>query len=60
MLIVSTSPTRVANMVDVAKGITGGAGSNLFLFIDHERLVTSDPLQVEWVSGRGEPVRLID
>jgi Replication-relaxation len=60
VLIVTTSTARVANMIDVVKQMTGGAGSSFFLFIDRNRLVNGDPLQAEWVSGRGEAVRLVD
>jgi hypothetical protein len=58
--IVTTSPARVGHMIDAVKDITGGAGSNLFLLIDRERLAAGDPLGAERISGRGEPVRLID
>jgi hypothetical protein len=35
------------------------AGSGLFLFVDRETLGASNPLDVEWVSGKGERVRLM-
>ncbi len=57
--IVTTSPVRVENMIDVVKEMTGGSGSNFFLFVDRDHLAAGDPFEAEWVSGRGEPVRLI-
>lgn len=60
VLIVTPSMARVGNMIDIVKEMTGGAGSSFFLFIDHDRLIGRDPLEAEWVSGRGEAVRLID
>jgi hypothetical protein len=50
---------RVGNMIDVVKEITGG-GSNFFLFIDRERLAASSPFEAQWVSGKGEAVKLVD
>jgi hypothetical protein len=54
--IVSTSPARVENIIDAVKELTGGIGSNLFLFIDSGRLAAGSPFEAQWVSGRGEPV----
>lgn len=59
VLIVTTSMVRVGNMIDVVKEITGG-GSNFFLFIDRERLAASSPFEAQWVSGKGEAVKLVD
>lgn len=57
---VTTSMARVANMVEAVKQMTGGTGSNLFLFAAHDSVVANDPLELQWVSGRGEPVRLCE
>jgi hypothetical protein len=46
--------------IRIGKDLTGGGGSNLSLFIDSGRLATGDPIDVEWISGRGEAARLID
>jgi hypothetical protein len=40
--------------------VTGGKGSELFLFIEDETLRTSNPLDALWVTGKGREVRLID
>jgi len=48
------------NMVGAVGSITEGRGSNFFLFVDREALATSDPLKVEWMSGKGDKVRLVD
>jgi hypothetical protein len=56
--IVTTSPARVENIIEAVKELTGGIGSNLFLFIDSGRLAAGSPLEAQWVSGRGEPVKV--
>jgi hypothetical protein len=59
VLTVTTSPQRLASMLKVAKEITGGNGSNLFLFADVAQLATApDVLVFPWTSGKGEPVQL--
>jgi hypothetical protein len=40
--------------------MTNGRGSNMFLFADETKLAGANPLDVEWVSGKGELVRLTD
>lgn len=60
ILTVTPSRGRIETMVDAVKSLTGGNGSGLFLFVDCETLATSTPLDVEWVSGKGELVKLID
>ena len=40
--------------------ITDGRGSSMFLFTDGLTLTASNPLDVEWVSGKGELVRITD
>jgi hypothetical protein len=57
---VTTTPERVEKMIDVVEAITGGTGSNIFLFTDEESLAASNPLDLEWVSGKGARVRLTD
>jgi hypothetical protein len=58
--IVTTSMARVENMIDAVEGLTGGGGSNLFLFIDRDRLTVGGSFAADWVSGRGEAVCLVD
>jgi hypothetical protein len=47
-------------MLSVVDELTEGRGTNFFLFVDRKTLAGSDPLSVEWVSGKGERVRLTD
>ncbi len=60
VLTVTNSAERAENMGAAVRDITGGRGSNFFLFIDQQKLAASNPMQVEWVSGKGQRVRLID
>lgn len=61
VLTVTTTPERVEKMLAALRNITDGRGSNIFLFADEAQLAAvGDPLDVEWVSGKGEQVRLTD
>ncbi len=60
VLIVTESAERVSNMLSAIDKITGGKGSNFFLLIDKPTLAASDPLQVEWTSGKRIGVKLTD
>jgi len=60
VLTVTSSAKRVENMLATVDEITEGRGSNFFLFADRAQLATSDPLNAEWVSGKGERMRLVD
>ena len=60
VLTVTTTGERVERMLAALNGITEGRGSNMFLFTDVQRLAASNPLDLEWVSGKREAVRLID
>ena len=60
VLTITSSPERVHNMVGCVRSITEGRGSNSFLFADRASLAAADPLQVEWISGKGERVQLTD
>jgi hypothetical protein len=60
VLTVTTTPERVEKMLAALRAITDGRGSNMFLFIDETKLTVDSPLDVEWVSGKGEVVRLTD
>ncbi|MEQ1653268.1 MAG: replication-relaxation family protein, partial [Hyphomicrobium sp.] len=61
VLTVTTRPQRIATMVDAVKDLSGGSGSNLFLFADTATLAAApDVLTFEGLSGKGGPVRLID
>jgi len=59
VLTVTTSPQRIATMLDAVRLVTKGAGSNQFLFVDRASLLACrDVLNLDWISGKGERVRL--
>ena len=61
VLTVTTSAERIASMIEALRSLTGGAGSAQFLFTDRSTLLaTHDLLSLEWISGKGERVRLVD
>ena len=61
VLTVTTSGERIASMVEALKSLTGGAGSAQFLFTDRSTLLANhDLLSLEWISGKGDRVRLVD
>jgi hypothetical protein len=60
VLTVTRSKKRVEHMLDVLREVTEGHGSNMFLFIDRETLAASDPLTLEWTTGKGRTVRLVE
>jgi hypothetical protein len=57
---VTTTPERVAQMIDAQKEMTNGRGSNMFLFVDEASLIASNPLGVLWTTGKGSKVRVTD
>jgi hypothetical protein len=57
---VTTTPARVQQMLEALSLITEGKGSSIFLFTDKAALAASNPLNVEWMSGKRELVRLTD
>jgi hypothetical protein len=60
VITVTTTPERVEKMQTALRTITDGRGSNMFLFADEAKISGSDPLEVEWTTGKGELVRLTD
>ena len=60
VLTLTTDAHRIELMLIALNKITEGRGSNMFLFADQSRFSRSNPLKVDWVSGRGERVRLTD
>jgi hypothetical protein len=60
VLFVTESPERVKNMLRTVDQVTGGRGSNFFLFIDRPTLAAGDPLDVPWTSGKRQYVKLTD
>jgi hypothetical protein len=60
VLTVTTTPERVERMIAALHAITGGRGSNVFLFTDQMSLAASNPVDLEWLTGKREVVRLTD
>jgi hypothetical protein len=60
MATVTTTPERVAQMIDAQQDMTNGRGSNMFLFTDEASLGESNALDVLWTTGKGTKVRLTD
>ena len=60
VLTITRSKERIASMIEVVRDITGGKGSNVFLFADADTLASGDPLALEWISGKGQHVRLVE
>lgn len=60
VLTVTTSGQRIATMLDALREITQGKGSDLFLFSDEETIRAHGAVGAEWVSGKGNLVRLAD
>ena len=58
VLTVTTALHRADRMVAAQQLFTQGKGSNLFLFADAASLASRGPLRTEWVSGKGERVRI--
>ena len=54
----TTHKARIEKMLEALNIITGGKGSNIFLFTDQATLAGSNPLEAKWVSGKGEHVQL--
>ena len=57
---ITTTQSRVAEMIDAVYEMTDGKGSNMFLFIDQETLAKSNPLDVGWLTGKGETNQFTD
>jgi hypothetical protein len=60
VLFVTESAERVRNMLSAVDQITGGKGSNFFLFIDQATLAAGDSLEAAWVSGKRTAAKLTD
>jgi hypothetical protein len=60
VLTVTTSKARVDQMIEAQKELTDRRGSNLFLFVDDDTLLSSNPLNTEWITGKGTRIRLTD
>lgn len=60
VLIETTTRERVEQMIEALEELTGGRGSNLFLFIDEATLAESDPLNAAWISGKRASVSITE
>jgi Replication-relaxation len=60
VLTVTESAARVDHMINAVQDITGGKGSNFFLFAEKSRFFGRLPTEVWWTTGRGEAVKLTD
>jgi hypothetical protein len=58
VLTLTTSARRVEQMLAALRTITDGKGSNMFLFADQSHFSGSNPLKMDWMTGRGGRVRL--
>jgi hypothetical protein len=59
VLVLTDSQQRVTNMLSALDQITGGKGSNFFLFAD-ALAVANDPLEAIWMSGKRQIGKLTD
>ena len=60
VLVETTTPERVEQMLDALHELTDGKGSNIFLFIDEQTLAAGTPLDSEWTTGKRGRVKLVD
>ena len=60
VLTITDSRKRVETMLDAVNELTGGKGSNFFLFADKAAFADRSPLDVQWTSGKGNLIRLTD
>jgi hypothetical protein len=54
VLMEKTTPERVDQMLEAVDEFTAARGSNILLFTDEAALARSNPLDLEWVSGKRE------
>ena len=60
VLTVTTDMARIEKMLEALNAITDGRGSNMFLFVDQVTLAAGNPIEMQWVSGKGASVRITD
>jgi hypothetical protein len=60
VLTVTDNRERVETMLEAVNDVTEGKGSNFFLFGTFEALSVTSPLDVEWISGKSQRVRLAE
>lgn len=59
VLTITKSTERIESMIAVLKSITGGKGSNVFLFARLQTILQNDPLGITWRSGKDLHARLL-
>lgn len=60
VVTVTENRARLNHMIDAVHEITDGKDSNFFLFTEKSRLTKMSPIDVQWTTGRGEFIRLVD
>ena len=60
VLTITDSAKRVDNMLNAVDEITGGKGSNFFLFAAPNDLMMVSPLSAQWRTGKGDLIRITD
>lgn len=60
VLTVTESAERADRMVQLVCELTGGRGSNFFLFAERARFYGRSPLEVWWTTGKRALIRLLD
>jgi hypothetical protein len=60
VLLLTSSEARMKHMLSALHELTGDRGTAFFLFGHREMLQSAGPLDIEWINGRGDKVRLTD
>lgn len=60
VLTITRSAARIESMIAAVKEITGGKGSNVFVFGDVATVLANSPLAAMWRSGKGMELRIMD
>lgn len=60
LLTVKTSPQRIETTIDALREVTDGKGSGLFLFATGDQLADKNPLDANWLNGRGGVTKICD
>jgi hypothetical protein len=60
VLTITDSAKRVERMLQVVGEMTAGKGSNFFLFAHNAERKSASPLELSFITGKREPLRLID
>ncbi len=47
-------------MLDALLEVTGGKGSELFLFIEDDALHETNPFDAVWITGKGRECRIVE